>query len=429
MKKANVLVLGSGGREHALAWKLQQSTCVEKIFCAPGNGGTPNNVPIDVSDFNALADFAKSKECFVVVGPEDPLARGIVDFFQNKDLEIYGPTRSAALAESSKVWAKRFMKKYAIPTASFEVFNNAQDAIDYVNDQNHPVVIKADGLAAGKGVTVCKNQEEARNAIKSIMVDKAFGDAGKEIVLEERLFGEEASYMAIVDTEKRCCVPLASSQDHKAIYDEDKGPNTGGMGAYSPAPIVTKELEDKILTEILHNFIEGMRSEGIVFKGTIYLGLMISDDRVNILEFNVRFGDPELSAVLPRLNDDLFPYLRGCAQGNLGEMKQPSWSKKNAVCVIMASKGYPGKYEKGKIIHGLDEASSMSNVMVFHAGTAKNQREILTNGGRVLGVTGLGDDITGAICMAYQAVNKITWDGEYHRNDIGMKALKHVTTR
>ncbi len=426
MKKANVLVVGSGGREHALVWKLQQSPHVNTVFCAPGNGGTPNSAPMEVLDFENLADFALRRDCFTVVGPEEPLAKGIVDQFQKKGLEIYGPSSSAALAESSKIWAKRFMKEYSIPTASFEVFDDAEKAMDSIENWDQHVVVKADGLAAGKGVSVCNNHKEARNAISDIMIERKFGEAGRKIVVEECLLGEEASYMAIVDTEKRCSVPLASSQDHKPIYDGDKGPNTGGMGAYSPAPVISSELEEMIQKEILRNFVDGMRSEGVLFKGTVFLGLMISNGQVNVLEFNVRFGDPELSAVIARLDNDLFPFLQACVRGRLDEMEGPSWSEKAAVCVIMASKGYPGKYEKGKIIRGLDEVTRMRDVLVFHAGTKKTEHGTLTNGGRVLGVTGLGHGIKGAIGMAYGAVNKINWEGEYHRTDIGAKALRYV---
>ncbi|MFH0848548.1 MAG: phosphoribosylamine--glycine ligase [archaeon] len=426
MKKTNILVVGSGGREHALACKLEKSDQVEKVFCAPGNGGTKNNVNIASSDFQGLASFAQHQHCFTVVGPEDPLAGGIVDVFHEQGLEIYGPTRQAARVESSKVWTKLFMKKYSIPTASFAVFDNAQKAMDYADCSNLPLVAKADGLAAGKGVIICKNAGEARKAIDSIMIEKKFGEAGRRIVLEEYLTGEEASYMAIIDSESGSCVSLASSQDHKPIFDKDKGPNTGGMGAYSPAPVVSPEIEKQVRQEVVSKFIQGMRAENITFKGTLYVGLMIAEGRLNVLEFNVRFGDPEFQPIMARMDSDLFPYLQTCVQGRLHEMEDPCWSRKTSVCVVMASGGYPGIYEKGKVIRGLDEAERMSDVLVFHAGTARIGGQVLTNGGRVLGITGLGEDIEAAIRRAYEAVGKISWEKEYHRNDIGAKALKHA---
>lgn len=428
MKKTNILVVGSGGREHTLVWKLQQSPLVERVFCAPGNGGTPNNVNLQPMDFSALADFAEENKCFTVVGPEDPLASGIVDTFLERNLKIYGPTREAAVAESSKAWAKQFMERHSIPTAPFRVFDDPHKAMEYVDENAGPVVVKADGLAAGKGVMICNSTEEARNAINSIMIERRFGDSGRKVVLEERLVGEEATYMAIVDTESRYFIPLPSSQDHKRAFDSDEGPNTGGMGAYSPAPVISPEIDETIRTRIVPRFIEGMRAEGIVFKGTLYLGLMIIDRLPYVLEFNIRFGDPELQPILVRLSSDLFPYLQGCVEGRLDEIEEASWLDDAAVCVVMASAGYPGKYEKKKLIRGLDKVGRMSNVHVFHAGTARRNREVITNGGRVLGVTALGSSISNAIKRTYEAVSEISWEGEFHRTDVGAKALKHVST-
>jgi len=426
MTVTNVLVVGSGGREHALAWKLQQSRHVGKVFCAPGNGGTPNRVPVDTADFDGLARFAHENRCFTVVGPEDPLSKGIADTFLSKDLRVFGVNKEAAKAESSKIWAKQFMKRHGILTSEFQVFRESTAAEDYVKKRGAPVVVKADGLTAGKGVVVCRTEDEALKAIDDIMLKKRFGASGERIVIEDLLEGEEASYIAIVDTEARKCVPLASSQDHKAIFDGDRGPNTGGMGAYSPAPVITEDVEEEIQREIVERFIDGMREENVEFKGVLYLGLMISGGRPEVLEFNVRFGDPELQPILVRMNADLFEYLDACVTGHLAEMENPMWSDQAAVCVVMASSGYPGQYEKGKVVTGLDEAAKARGVVVFHAGTTRQESIVVTSGGRVLDVTALGDTIPQAIDQAYRAVNLIHWEGEYHRTDIGSKAMEHL---
>ncbi|AEH45082.1 phosphoribosylamine/glycine ligase [Thermodesulfatator indicus DSM 15286] len=422
-----VLVLGSGGREHALCWKLAQSPLVTKVYCAPGNAGIAEEaecVPISVNDFQALADFAQKENIdFTIVGPEDPLAKGIVDFFEKKGLKIFGPSAKAAQIEGSKVFAKEIMAKYGIPTASFEVFDDPQEALAYVEKKGAPIVVKADGLAAGKGVIVCSTLEDAREAIHKIMVEKAFGEAGNRVVIEECLFGEEASFMILTDGKTLLVLP--SSQDHKPLLDGDKGPNTGGMGAYSPAPVVTPELEEKIMKTIMEPLIKGLAEEGIPYKGVLYAGLMIVEGNPYVLEFNCRFGDPECQPLMMRIKSDLAEIIMAALEGNLAE-KKLELREEAAVCVVMASKGYPGKYEKGKVIKGLEEAAKIPGVKVFHAGTAKKGGQFVTNGGRVLGVTALGKDIPYAIDKAYEAVEKISWEGVHFRRDIGRKAIKHL---
>ncbi len=419
----NVLIVGSGGREHALGWKLSKSPKVSRTYFAPGNGGTAENLPISAKDLDVLAEFAKKNDCFTVVGPEEPLSRGIVDLFQHNGLEIFGPTRDAAVLEISKVWAKNFMKKHNIRTADFQVFDDAEKAKDYVLRANKKLVVKADGLAAGKGVIVCDSNQEALGAIERIMVTKEFGDAGRNIVVEERLEGEEASFIAMTDG--RTVIPLASSQDHKRIYDDDKGPNTGGMGAYSPTPLIDAKLNEVIVRDVMQKTVDGMRSEGREFRGFLYAGLMIRNGQPSALEFNVRMGDPECQPIVARLESDLFDYMKACVAGSLGELEPLRWSPKTAVCVVMASKGYPDSYETGKVISGFESIRGDS-VLVFHAGTARKDGRIVTSGGRVLGITALGNGIEDAIRNAYEAVGKIGWDGAYYRKDIGRKALKYL---
>ena len=417
----NVLVVGSGGREHSLEWKLSKSPQVEKVFVAPGNGGTKNNVPISVDKIDELAEFAQKNNCFTVVGPEAPLALGIVDKFNEKNLKIFGPTKQAAQLESSKIWAKDFMKRNVIPTAKYEIFGDAKKAEEYVNSIGNEVVIKADGLAAGKGVIVCNSKEEAISAIETFLVKKTFGDAGNRIVIEERIDGVEASFIALSDGNS--VIPMATSQDHKRIYDCDKGPNTGGMGAYSPTPVIDEHLSQKIQKNIINKTLEGMKKEGISFKGFLYAGIMIKNDEPYVLEFNVRMGDPECQPIMMRMNSDLYEYLNASSEQTLSKLPPISWTSESAVCVILASKGYPEAYPKNEEIIGLD--LTKDGVFVFHAGTKKEDGKILTNGGRVLGVTALGDSLENAITNAYSAVNKISWPNKYCRKDIGKKGLSY----
>jgi phosphoribosylamine---glycine ligase len=419
-----VLVVGSGGREHALVWKIAQSPKVTKIYCTPGNAGISEQAtigPIKANDLNSLLEFAiKEKIDLTVVGPEDPLTQGIVDLFESMGLFIFGANRKAAEIEGSKAYAKEVMKKYYIPTAFFEIFDNRNEAVQYIRRQGAPIVVKADGLAAGKGVMVCNTVEEAIQSVDKIMVEKIFGEAGNRIVIEEYLVGEEASYIAFTDG--KTILPMASSQDHKAIFDGGQGPNTGGMGAYSPAPVVTEEVHEKIIEKILRPIIYGLGEEGRTYKGVLYAGLMIHDGHPKVLEFNARFGDPETQPVLMRMKGDIVPILEACMRGTLSQHRI-EWDSRPSVCVVMASKGYPGDYEKGKMIRGLKEVSQMEGVFVFHAGTTSKDGQMITNGGRVLGVTGLGENIPRAIEKTYQAVKKISWDGVHYRTDIGQKAL------
>jgi len=415
----NVLVVGSGGREHAISWKISQSTDVENVFTAPGNGGTKNNIPIQVDQINELADFASEKDCFTVVGPEAPLAKGIVDIFNQRGLKIFGPTKKAAQLESSKIWAKEFMNRNHIPTAEFQIFDDPEKAKQFVENFGKQVVIKADGLAGGKGVLVCSNKDEAFSAIDNILIEKSFGDAGSKIIIEERIDGIEASFIALCDG--NVGIPMATSQDHKRIFDDDKGPNTGGMGAYSPTPVVDSELAKKIQKEVIDKTMESLKHEGIDFKGFLYAGIMISDNKPYVLEYNVRMGDPECQPILMRFNSDLLEYLIAASDGKLSEMDQISWNKQYAVCVVIASKGYPEAYAKNDEITGLENIPNYANV--FHAGTKIDADKIKTNGGRVLGVTALGDTLHDAITNAYSVTDKINCTSKYFRKDIGKKGL------
>jgi len=420
-----VLVIGGGGREHAIVWKLSQSPKVDKIYCAPGNAGISEIaecVDIDLNNFDALIDFVKYEWIdLTIVGPEEPLSKGIVDAFEKEGRRIVGPTKAAAQLESSKVFAKEFMKQHLIPTAEYKVFTSYIHAEDYIRMKGDPIVIKADGLAAGKGVIVASSVDEAIEALKMIMKDKIFGKAGDHVVIEEFLKGEEASFM--VFTDGKSIIPMVSSQDHKRVFDNDEGPNTGGMGAYSPAPIITKELEKEILETIIKPTIKGLKHQGIKYKGILYAGLMINNNRPYVLEFNCRFGDPETQPVLSRLNSDLMDISLALTNEKLSEV-EIKWKDDASVCVVLASKGYPGKYEKGKIIYGLDDVKEMKDVMVFHAGTTFDNDHIVTNGGRVLGVTALGKDIKAAKEKAYEAIKKIHFEGMHYRKDIADKAIK-----
>lgn len=422
-----VLVIGSGGREHALVWKLSQSSRVSKIFCAPGNAGISEIaecVDINADDIEGLLNFAKYEGIdLTVVGPEAPLTKGIVDRFVKEGKRIFGPHSAGARLEGSKVFAKDFMLKYGIPTAEYKTFTSYLHAEDYIRLKGAPIVIKADGLAAGKGVVVAETMDEAIKSLRMIMKDRIFGEAGERVVIEECLRGEEASFMVLIDG--KTIIPLASSQDHKRVFDGDKGPNTGGMGAYSPAPVITRDVERRIMDNIMKPLMKGLRREQINYRGVLYLGLMICDGMPYVLEFNCRFGDPETQPVLMRLNSDLFDILKATSQGKLRDIKV-SWKRGSAVCVVLASNGYPGNYEKGKPIKGL-ELLKEKDVFVFHAGTSLNENgEFITSGGRVLGVTALGKDIKTAKENAYKAIKKIYFEGMHYRKDIADKAIKRL---
>ncbi len=420
-----VLVIGGGGREHAIVWKLAQSKKVEKIYCCPGNAGISELaecVDISVNDHEGLVNFAKYEWIdMTIVGPEAPLSKGIVDVFEKRGLRIMGPTKAAAEIEASKVFAKEFMKKYNIPTAEYRVFTSYLHAEEYVRMKGAPIVIKADGLAAGKGVIVAKTVDEAIEALKKIMKERVFGDAGERVVVEECLTGEEASYLVFTDGDT--ILPMASSQDHKRVFDNDEGPNTGGMGAYSPAPVVTPEVEEKIIEKVMKPAIRGLKREGRKYRGVLYAGLMIKEGEPYVLEFNCRFGDPETQPLLTRLNTDLLEIAMAITEGRLSTMML-EWKPEASVCVVAASGGYPGSYEKGKPIKGLDRVKELEDVVVFHAGTAFKDGQIVTSGGRVLGVTALGKDIRQARDRAYQALGMIEFEGMHYRKDIGLKALK-----
>jgi phosphoribosylamine---glycine ligase len=418
----NILVVGSGGREHALGWKLAQSPKVGAVYHAPGNGGTLNNIDIEVHEIEKLAQFASEKSCLTVVGPEVPLAAGIVDEFAKKGLAIFGPTRDAARLESSKVWAKNFMKRNDIPTAPFEIFDNASKAKEYVKSVDYTLVVKADGLAAGKGVIVCNDKSEAISAIDKILVEKSFGASGSRIILEERIDGVEASYIAISDG--TVAYPMATSQDHKRIYDGDKGPNTGGMGAYSPTGVIDDVLANDLQKNVIEKTVSSMKKEGTPFCGFLYAGIMVKDGKPFVLEFNARMGDPECQPIMMRMDSDLLDYIKASIDGTLSRLPQISWKRQSAVCVVLASKGYPDSYPKDEEISGLDVQDK--NSYVFHAGTKRVDGKVLTNGGRVLGVTATGDTLQNAISNAYGRIGKISWPSKYCRTDIGKKGLSNI---
>jgi len=419
----NILVIGSGGREHALCWKLKQSPSTEELYCAPGNGGTlidATNVDIDVSEHRNVIEFCREKNIdLVVVGPEAPLAGGLVDDLEASDINVFGPSYAASRMESSKIFAKELMGRYNIPTASFRIFDDFKKAEEHIRSVGAPIVVKAYGLAAGKGVIIAKKPQEAVDAAKAMLVDKEFGSAGQKIIVEEFLEGEEASILVITDGEN--VIPLASSQDHKRAYDGDTGPNTGGMGAYSPAPVIDDELFNQIEETIILPTLEALRKESIIYKGVLYAGLMITDKGVKVLEYNVRFGDPETQVILPRMKTDLAELLMAAAKGDL-TARTIEWDEREYVCVVMASGGYPGGYEKGKRITGCDEAIK-EGALVFHAGTSLEGGELVTSGGRVLNVVSMGSDIKEAIASTYRAASKIHFDGMQYRKDIGYRAI------
>ncbi|MRR05612.1 MAG: phosphoribosylamine--glycine ligase [Deltaproteobacteria bacterium] len=419
-----ILVIGSGGREHALVWKIAQSPLATKVYCAPGNPGIAElaeNVPLKVDDLPGLLAFAKKEQIgLTVVGPELPLSLGIVDLFEDNGLTVFGARKNAAIIEASKAFSKDLMKKYHVPTAAYEVFTEIEPAIAFLDTLGLPVVVKADGLAAGKGVIIAQTREEAIETITDMLSGNAFGNAGSRVVVEEFLRGEEASFLAFTDGSN--IIPLASAQDHKAIFDGDKGPNTGGMGAYSPAPVVTPAIHEKVMQEVMRRTVDGMAAEGRPYRGVLYAGLMIDGDEIKTLEFNARFGDPECQPLLMRMKSDIVPVLLATAQGDISSIKL-EWHDKAAVCVVMAAGGYPGDYRKGDEITGLDKAAAIDDLFVFHAGTAKKDGSYVTNGGRVLGVTALGTTVRDAIARAYEGVAAITWPGVQYRTDIGNKAL------
>ena len=420
-----ILVVGQGGREHTLVWKLAQSRRVEKIYCAPGNAGIAQiaeTVPMP-DRFTDLADWAESENiALTVVGPEAPLAGGIVDVFSERGLKAFGPDKRAARLEASKDFAKRLMLENGIPTAEHQTFTDAEAAMAYIEDQNRPVFVKANGLAAGKGVIPGRTFKEALQAVTTILVDRAFGDAGDSVVIEEELIGEEASFTVLTDGTH--CLPFVSSQDHKMSHDRDTGKNTGGMGAYSPAPVITPELHDYVMKHVVHPTINGMANIGSPFKGVLYVGLMITDTGPKVLEFNCRFGDPEAQVLLPRLKSDLVPLLTACIDGTLAEHADVQWHDEAAACVVMASGGYPDLYQTGEIITGLEDADTIEGVNVFHAGTAHDGENIVTAGGRVLGVTAVADGLHSAIQQAYRGVSAIHFNKPHFRNDIGHRALE-----
>ncbi|MCS7278747.1 MAG: phosphoribosylamine--glycine ligase [Thermodesulfobacteriaceae bacterium] len=424
-----VLVLGGGGREHTICYKLSQSLKLNKLYCIPGNGGISQiaEIPegISLTDFEKIADFCKEKQIdFVIPGPEEPLVKGIRNYLEEKKIKVFGPDKVASLIEGSKSFAKEIMAKAGIPTAKFEIFDESSKAKAYVEKRGAPIVIKADGLCAGKGVFVCETKEEAIKAIEKIMEEKIFGESGNKVVIEEKLVGEEATFIIVTDGETFKTLP--NSQDHKRLLDNDQGPNTGGMGAYSPAPVITPQLQKRIEKEIIEPVLKTLAKEGHPYLGFLYAGLMIVDNRdPYILEFNCRLGDPEAQVILPRVGNDLLELINMTLEGKLSEMEIEE-SSGAAVCVVMASKGYPGTYEKGKKIEGLDRASQIPGIIVFHAGTTKKNGEFYTSGGRVLGVTALDKDIPSAIEKAYKAVALISFEGAQYRKDIGQKAFKHL---
>ncbi|MBW2654509.1 MAG: phosphoribosylamine--glycine ligase [Deltaproteobacteria bacterium] len=423
-----ILVVGGGGREHTMVWKISKSPLVEKIYCAPGNAGThelAESVPINAEDINALAVFAKKNEIdLTVVGPEGPLVNGIADTFEEMGLKVFGPSKAAARLEGSKLFSKQHMQKYNIPCAMGKAFTDTSKAKTYAKALGAPCVVKADGLAAGKGVIICSTLEEANEAIDAMINDNAFGEAGAIVVVEECLKGEEASFIALTDG--KTVLPLPESQDHKRIFDNDEGPNTGGMGAYSPAPVLDHLLREKAMKEVMIPAVQGMAKEGTPFKGVLYAGLMVEKDQIKVLEFNTRLGDPETQPILMRLENDLVPLMEACCDGTLHNYSTKI-DPRAAMCVVISSGGYPGSYKTGEEIFGLEEAGKVKDTVVFHAGTALKDGKVVSSGGRVLGVTSLGDSVKEAIDRAYEACGKISFNQHFYRKDIGAKALKRLS--
>jgi len=423
-----VLVLGGGGREHTICYVISKSQNLEKLYCIPGNGGISQiaEIPegISLSDFDKIAKFCKEKRIDIVIpGPEEPLVKGIKDYLQKEKIKVFGPDTYSAMLEGSKVFAKEIMVKAGIPTAKFEIFDDSNKAKAYIEKVGAPIVVKADGLCGGKGAFVCKTKEEAISAIEKLMEEKIFGDSGNKVIIEEELVGEETSYIVITDGENFKALP--TSQDHKRLLDDDKGPNTGGMGAYSPAPLVTPELRKKIEEKIIKPALKQMQKEGHPYIGFLYAGLMVVNGEPYVLEFNCRLGDPEAQPTLPRIENDFLELIQITLEGNLGKVELKE-KKESAVCVVIASKGYPGKYEKGKKIEGIEKAEEIPGVIVFHAGTKKVGDEFYTSGGRVLGVTALDETLPKAIEKAYKAVSLIKFEGAHYRKDIGKKAFKYL---
>lgn len=417
-----VLVVGSGGREHAICWKLLQSPKVDKIYCAPGNAGIgeiAELVPIGAMEFDKLAEFAKANDIgLTVVGMDDPLVGGIVDKFEEEGLRVFGPRANAAIIEGSKAFSKELMKKYNIPTAAYETFDNYEAALEYVKKGDFPVVLKADGLALGKGVLICNNLEEAEAGLNTIMVDKKFGDSGNKVVIEEFLTGQEMSVLSFCDG--KTIVPMVSAQDHKRALDGDKGLNTGGMGTFSPSRYYTPELAEECMETIYKPTVEALNREGRTFKGIIFFGLMLTPKGMRVIEYNARFGDPETQVVLPRLKTDLLEIFEACVDGTLDKINV-EWEDNGTACVVLASGGYPESYQKGYEITGLEDAKKAPNILVFHAGTALKDGKFVTNGGRVLGITGIGKDLDEAIKIAYEGVKLVDFKDKHYRKDIGVK--------
>ncbi len=417
-----VLVVGSGGREHAIVWKLSKSPKVDKIYCAPGNAGIgtlAELVPIGPMEFDKLAEFAKNEGIDItVIGMDDPLVGGIVDRFESEGLRVFGPRANAAIIEGSKAFSKELMKKYDIPTAAYETFDDYDKALEYIKKGDFPIVLKADGLALGKGVLICNTLEEAEEGLKTLMIDKKFGASGNTVVIEEFLTGQEMSVLSFCDG--KTIVPMVSAQDHKRAYDGDKGLNTGGMGTFSPSRVYTPELAEECMRTIYRPTVDALNAEGRTFKGIIFFGLRLTEKGMKVIEYNARFGDPEAQVVLPRLKNDLMEIFEACVDGTLDKINV-EWYDSGTACVVLASGGYPEGYVKGYEITGLDEAKKADNIIVFHAGTALKDGRFVTNGGRVLGVTGIGADLDEAIRTAYEGVKLIDFKDKHYRRDIGIK--------